>query len=110
MDDVVAEEETPFGRRVAHGLLGLSFGVGLRSDVDRWQILAFLECRRRFLAPLFPGDTIHCVYRVTERRASQSKPDRGVVTLDVGLVNQHGATVQQGENVLLVGRSGERAD
>jgi 3-hydroxybutyryl-CoA dehydratase len=104
MDEVFAATETPFGRRVAHGLLGLAFGTGLRCEIDRWHVLAFLECRRSFLAPVFPGDTVHCHYRVAERKESRSKSDRGVVTLEVHLVNQRGETVQQGENVLLVAR------
>jgi acyl dehydratase len=105
MDELFATAETPFGRRVAHGVLGLAVGTGLHSQIERWQILAFLECRRRFLAPIFPGDTVHCAYRVAERKESRSKPDRGVITLEVRLVNQRGETVQEGENVLLVGRA-----
>jgi acyl dehydratase len=109
MDEIFASTETPFGGRVAHGVLGLAVGTGLRSQIDRWQILAFLECRREFLAPIFPSDTVHCSYRVSGRKESRSKPDRGVVTVEVMLVNHRGETVQRGENVLLVGRAPEGA-
>jgi acyl dehydratase len=102
-DEVFAREETPFGRRIAHGLLGLAVGSGLKSELDDLYVLAFLEVQRRFKGPIFPGDTIHAEYRVASRRRSESKPDRGVVILNVELVNQDGTVVQTGQDTVLVG-------
>jgi 3-hydroxybutyryl-CoA dehydratase len=107
LDDVFAQEETPFGRRVAHGLLGLSVGSGLRCEMDDWYVLAFLETRRRFQGPVFPGETIHTEYTVASKRRSESKPDRGVVVVDVKLVKQDGTVVQSGEDTLLIGTDTE---
>lgn len=110
MDDVFAREETPFGRRIAHGLLGVAVGSGLSSEIDRWYILAYLECSRSFRKPIFAGDTIGVVYEVTEARPSSSKPDRGVITMQVELVNQDGEVLQAGTDVIMVGRrTGEAA-
>ncbi len=103
MDDVFAAEETPFGRRIAHGLLGLAVGDGLQCEMNDWYVLAFLETRRRFEGPIFPGDTIHAEYEVASTRRSESKPDRGAVVVDVRLVNQDGTVVQSGEDTVLVG-------
>jgi acyl dehydratase len=47
-----------------------------------------------FLRPVFVGDTIQGVVRVSEKRFSRSKPDRGMVYYDYTLVNQDGVAVQ----------------
>ena len=64
-------EHTPFRDRIAHGHLVLTITGGLRSELDAWQIIAYLDCQRRFLAPVYAGDTIHAVYVVTEVRPSR---------------------------------------
>ena len=107
MDDIFARDETPFGKRIAHGLLGVAVGSGLHSELDRWYILAYLECRRTFRKPIFAGDTIHVTYEVTETRASRSKTDRGVVTMQVELLNQDGEVLQSGVDVIMIGRRPE---
>lgn len=99
----------PFGRPIAHGLLSLAISSGLPSRLDRLALLAFLEETRKFRRPVFPGDTIRCVYTVSDVIPSSSKPDRGVVKLDVRLDNQRGESVQVGEDVLLVQRPKEAA-
>jgi 3-hydroxybutyryl-CoA dehydratase len=103
MDDLFAKEATPYGRRVAHGLVGLSIGTGLRSEMDDWYVLGWLEVQRRFEGPVFPGDTIHIEAAVKSKRRSRSKPDRGIVVLTIELVNQAGAVVQSGEDTVLMG-------
>jgi 3-hydroxybutyryl-CoA dehydratase len=107
LDDVFATEETPFGRRIAHGLLGLSVGSGLRSEMDDWYVLAWLEVQRRFEGPVFPGDTIHTEATVKSKRRSKSKPDRGVLVVEIKLVKQDGTVVQSGEDTVLVGTETE---
>jgi 3-hydroxybutyryl-CoA dehydratase len=77
---------------------------GLRSARDDWKILALVECRRRFVAPVFPGDTVHCRHTVEALRASESRPGTGLVTVAVEVVNQHDAVVQEGTDVLLLAR------
>jgi 3-hydroxybutyryl-CoA dehydratase len=96
-------EHTPFRDRIAHGHLVLSITGGLRSELDNWRIVAYLDCQRRFLAPVYAQDTIHGEYTVTEVRPSKSRPDTGVVVCDVKTVNQAGEVVHQGTDVLLIG-------
>ena len=96
-------EHTPFRDRIAHGHLVLSITGGLRSELDGWRIVADPDCRRRFLAPVYAGDTIHATYLVTELRLSRSRPGTGVVTCEVETLNQEADVVQQGIDVLLVG-------
>lgn len=90
------------GRRIAHGMLVASIVTGLRSRLDEFAMLGFLETRRQFKKPVFPGDTISADYEVSQVRRSSSQPLMGVVTLDVRVKNQDGVTVQLGQDVLLV--------
>jgi len=110
-DAIFIREETPFRERIAHGLLVLSIASGLRSDLDGWHLIAYLGEDRRFTAPTYAGDTIHARWRVDSVRRSRSRPETGVVTLSVEVVNQDGVVVQAGTDVVLVGTrtSGEEA-
>lgn len=95
--------QTEFGRRVAHGLLGLAVTDGLKNrSAFQVHALASLHWSWDFVGPIFIGDTVTARLRVAEKRASQSKPDRGVITLELELRNQQGKIVQKGKNVLLV--------
>lgn len=47
----------------------------------------------KFLKPVRPGDTLRFRAEVLEARASQSKPDRGIVSWRWEMVNQEGAVV-----------------
>jgi 3-hydroxybutyryl-CoA dehydratase len=101
-DELFAREHTPYGRRIAHGMLGAAVTTGLRSDYDDWDVLAFLECTRQFKGPIFPQDTVHAEFEVSEKRPSKSRPGTGIVVLDVKLVKQDGEVVQTGSDVVLV--------
>lgn len=100
--DEESASKGPFGRRIAHGMLSYSMSTGMRSRIDDWEILAFLETSRRFKGPVFAGDTLHYVATVREVRPSASKRDRGVVRVAMALHNQDGAVVQEGEDVFSV--------
>lgn len=102
VDEIFAREQTPFGTRIAHGPLVLSMSYGLRSVRDDWQILALASCERRFRSPVFPGDTVWGVYEVLERRASQSRPGIGFVTLGVSIHSDRDEVVQEGRDVLMI--------
>jgi acyl dehydratase len=96
---------TPFGERIAHGLLGLAIASGLvsRTGAIEGTTLAFLATEWRFTAPIKLGDTITVRSRVADKRES-SKPDRGVVTFAVQVVNQRSEVVQEGTQTLLMKR------
>ena len=97
--------KTVFGRRVAHGLLGLAIADGLKNRSDlQVHAIASLGWSWTFSGPIFLDDTIHVRLKVNEKRASRSKPDRGVVVLGLEVINQRGEVVQRGENRLMVER------
>ena len=97
--------ESVFGERIAHGLLGLAVinGLKYRTDIDSDGIIAFLGLTWTFSGPIRFGDTIHGVLRVTAMRET-SKPDRGIITKHVQVLNQRGETVQEGEFTMMVKR------
>jgi 3-hydroxybutyryl-CoA dehydratase len=97
--------KTGFGRRVAHGLLGLALADGLKNRSEfQTHAIASLGWNWTFCGPIFLNDTLHVRLKVAGKRPSQSKPDRGIIVLFLELVNQRGEVVQKGENRLMVER------
>jgi acyl dehydratase len=58
----------------------------------------------RFQRPLRPGDTVHLRFEVTDARDSASKPDRGIVTIRLSLINQNDEVVLSHLDTVLVRR------
>jgi acyl dehydratase len=58
----------------------------------------------RFHAPVRPDDTLRLQFDYIDRRESRSKPDRGVVTVRLSLVNQAGITAMSHLDTILVRR------
>ena len=105
--DVYARN-SQFGRRVAHGMLGLAYAHGLmwaRTGELRETAIAFLGISDwRFLNPIFVGDTIFVNYRIAELRDSKSRPTQAIATFDVEVVNQDDLVVQSGRKALLLSK------
>ncbi len=96
---------TQFGRRVAHGLLGLAIADGLKHRSSfQVEAIASLHWSWDFTGPIHIGDTIRARMRVSDKRASRSKEDRGVVTVQYEVLNQRNEVVQRGSNTMMVKR------
>jgi acyl dehydratase len=95
---------TPFRDRLAQGWLLVTIESGLSSALKSWNILAYLGMDRRFIEPVYPGDTVHARYEVESVRASTSRPTGGVVQLKTEIVNQHGDVVCTGHETFFVAR------
>ena len=110
--DVYAKS-SQFGRRVAHGMLGLAYAHGLmwpRTGELRETAIAFLGISDwKFVAPIFVGDTIFVNYRIAELRDSKSRPTQAIAVFDVDVVNQDDDVVQRGRKALLVSKVPLRA-
>lgn len=105
LDEAYAAESM-FGRRVAHGVLGLAVATGLLNQrgLTRGTLVALLGISWDFVAALVPGLEVGVWMEVVSRRET-SKADRGVVVLAAEL--RSGADViQRGELKLLVRRRG----
>lgn len=95
---------TPFGTRVAHGLLGLSLADGLKTQAD----LQFLPGMSLgwtwdFRLPIKIGDTVHVKFHIASMRLTK-KVGWGIVVLASELINQKGEVVQLGEHRLMIPR------
>jgi acyl dehydratase len=98
---------TQHGQRVVVGLLVFSTAVGMSVPDVSGKCIANLEYEEiRHVAPVFHGDTIYAETRVLETRASESKPDRGIVGVETLVRNQRGETVLTFRRRVLVPRRG----
>ncbi len=93
---------SPFGGRIAHGLLGLSCLSGLvtRLGIIEGTVEAFMGLDFRFRKAIMFGDTIHGEVEVKEKRISSK--GQGLVTLSLKLKNQKDETAQEGDFVLII--------
>ena len=96
--------DSVFGRRVAHGVLGLAVTTGLinGSGLTRGTLVAFAGLEWSFVRPLFPDTEVHVELEVKSRRES-SRADRGLVRLWARLV-AGSEVLQEGELRMLVRR------
>ena len=86
-------------------MLGLAVTDGLKNRSEfQVRAMASLHWSWDFVGPIFIGDTVKATLRVADKRPSNSKPDRGIVTLELELLNQRGEVVQKGKNLLMVAR------
>jgi acyl dehydratase len=93
---------TPFGTRVAHGLLGLSLADGLKTQAEyRFLPGMSLGWTWDFAKPIKIGDRVHVHFRVGSMRLT-SRKGWGIVVLPAELINQHGEVVQRGEHRLMI--------
>lgn len=96
---------TNFGRRIAHGMLGMAISSGLTQQLDLYNdtLIAFLGITWSFKAPIFIGDTVHVVQSVKSKRETKN-PERGIVVFESRLINQRGEVVQEGERTIMIRR------
>ncbi|MEM2947402.1 MAG: MaoC/PaaZ C-terminal domain-containing protein, partial [Candidatus Bathyarchaeia archaeon] len=99
-------KNSPFGQRIAHGMLTLSVASGLALRATRMpplEVLAFLGMDNvRFTAPVFIGDTIRVETEVIEARPSKSKPGAGILKFRNVVKNQRDEVVATYDTALMV--------
>ena len=102
--DAEFAKTTPFGQRVAHGLLGVAItsGLAMRTGVLEGTVIAFREINEwKFSKPVFIGDTIHAEMTVAETKPLP-RLGGGSVTIVFDVKNQKDETVMKGTWVVLV--------
>lgn len=87
---------TSFGRRIAHGMLGASLISSVIANKLPGEGTVYLSQSLKFVAPVFPGDTV--IARVTVKSLREDKP---IATLETVCLNHAGETVIKGEAVVL---------
>jgi acyl dehydratase len=83
---------TQFGQRIVNGIFTLGVVVGITvPELTAGTIVANLGYENIVHPhPLYHGDTIYVETEIVAMRESQSRPDRGIVTLKHTGRNQHG--------------------
>ena len=91
-----------FGERIAHAMLVFTIAHGLWPRVwDRYRlpeskIAGHLNDSISFFAPVKIGDTIGYQHKILSTRVSKSKPEVGIITFGVQVINQRNEVVQEG--------------
>ena len=98
---------TPYGKRIAHGLLGVVAHAGLSYQLTEESILALLELNWKFHLPIYIGDTIRVEQTVKKLRESASG-DRGILTFEKEVKNQENKVVQTGTTTILLAKRGSK--
>lgn len=102
-----AMRASQYGKRIAHGLLGIACAHGFLHSLNLIAdtAIAFLEIVSwKFHKPVFFGDTIRLRLAVHDVIPSKSKPDRGIVKFSMEIVNQDGDVVQSGVKSIMMKR------
>jgi acyl dehydratase len=104
--DAEFSKTTPFGQRIAHGLLVLSIASGLVAQLGLIEgtVIAFRDLTWKFSKPVFIGDTVHVVSTVVELKPL-ARLGGGSVVLKLQAVNQRDEVVASGKwNALMAGK------
>jgi len=102
--DAEYSKNSPFGARVAHGLLGLSIASGLlvQTGFMEGTVMAFREVNEwKFIKPIYIGDTIHVEAEVKETKAIP-RIGGGSINIVLDVKNQQGETVMKGSWTALI--------
>jgi len=94
----------PFGKRIAHGLLGLSLASGLlwKTGILDGTVIAFREVNEwKFVKPVFIDDVVRAELESLETKALP-RIGGGSVVVGVELKNQDGDVCMKGKWTLLV--------
>jgi acyl dehydratase len=97
----------PLGERIAHGLLTTAVATGMvnQTGITEGTTIAVLEMRQRFIKAVKFGDTIRSVFKIINKKETK-KPDRGIVTAALTVLNQRDEVVLEAEVVMMLYRKG----
>ena len=116
--DAESARQSQFGERLAPGMLVFGSAFGLWScDYYRYRrpegtsvAAGHLSDKGTFLVPVKIGDTIRSRYKILASRASKSRPELGIVTFGLQVVNQGNEVVQEGSIIVLLPSRGRSSD
>ena len=91
-----------FRKRMAHGTLVFSMGVGMTASTINPRSMSYGYDRLRFIKPVFINDTIRVTATITEKRDHPRRATHGFVVERVEIANQSGEPVLACEHLYLV--------
>jgi acyl dehydratase len=93
---------SPFGKPIAHGLLGMALTSGLTINSPPMRTLAFIGIRDwQFLEPIYIGDTVH-VRSTLIAKEVRARGRRALLTWQREVIKQDGKVAQHGVTMTLV--------
>ncbi len=96
-----------FKQRIAHGTLIFSVGVGMTANEINPEAMSYGYDRLRFVKPVFIGDTIKVRVSIKDKKDHLKRPQHGVVTEFVEVMNQNEEVVLVCDHLLLVNKKQE---
>ncbi len=96
-------KDQPFKKRIAHGTLIFSIGIGLTANEINPEAFSKGYDRLRFIKPVYIGDTIRSVITIADK-SDYKQPELGQVTEHVEVYNQKDDIVLACDHLLLVNR------
>lgn len=91
-------QDSPFGERIAHGLLVLSIASGLvaQSGMIEGTVIAFREIENwKFIKPVLIADTVHVATEVLSTKFYR-RLGSGKVVIELSVINQDDEVVMKG--------------
>jgi acyl dehydratase len=101
-------QATPFGGRIAHGMLVAAMATGMANWIGVFEdtTIALMEQVIQYKGAVKFGDTVHLELKVADKKET-SKPDRGVVVFETHVCNQDGKAVIEGKWTLMMKRGAD---
>lgn len=103
--DIEFASASPFGQRIAHGMCGMTVASGcFNRGLIEGTTVAFRGIKEwRFKSPIFINDTVHVKVQIV-RKEEMKKPDRGLVSFWLTVLNQRDEVVMEGQWDVLMAR------
>ena len=99
-------KDTQFGQNVVVGNLVMDIAFGMSVEDVSGKAIANLSIDEvRFHKPTFHGDTIYAETEVLSVRESESRSDRGIVTVETRATNQRDELVMSFKRSVLIPRT-----
>jgi acyl dehydratase len=101
--DAEGSKQTPFGQRVAHGMLvaAIASGLAVQQGFIDGTTLAFRELTWKFTKPVLIGDTIQVQIKTIETKKMVALGG-GLVSFEARVLNQRDELVHKGEWKMLI--------
>jgi acyl dehydratase len=100
--DVEAAERSPMKGLTASSVHSYAVAALLLNQMEPVAGIASIKHELELPNPARPGDRLTLTMTCVEKRVSESKPDRGLITFDGVLANQHGTAVLKLRSLMMV--------
>jgi acyl dehydratase len=110
--DEVSAKNTMAGELIASGWYTASLNMRMMADdfiLDSASMGSPGVSELKWLKPVKAGDHLRGMRHILDRKASATKPDRGLVTMRHEVINQRDEVVLEQTNLIMFGRRGREA-